>query len=102
MDTFLVSAELYRSGAVTLYEVMDFIEHGSDHSPVYLRLKVYPTWIKCPTPPKRRILKKPGIESLVKKLSKKSVCRNETELKIVSAFGHLEWSKAVTRNDMNV
>ena len=45
VDTFLVSGGLYRSGAVTLYEVIDFIEHGSDHSPVYLRLKVYPVWI---------------------------------------------------------
>ena len=46
-------------------EVMDFIEHGSDHSPIYLRVKVYPAWIKCP-PSKRRILKKSGIESLEK------------------------------------
>ena len=26
LDTFLVSSKLYKSGAVTLYEVMDFIE----------------------------------------------------------------------------
>ena len=100
MDTFLVSGELYNSGTVTLYEVMDFIEHGSDHSPVYLRLKVYPVWTKCPYPPKRRILKKSGIQSLEKKLSN-SVSRHKTVHKIVSAFDHLEWSKAVTRKDMN-
>ena len=53
LDTFLVSEGLYISGAVTVYKVLDFIEHGSDHSPVYLRLKVFPTWMKKPTLPKK-------------------------------------------------
>ena len=45
LDTFLVSRDLYESGHVTRYEVLDFLEHGSDHSPVYIRLKVYPSWV---------------------------------------------------------
>ena len=61
LDTFLLRVGLYKSGAVTLYEVLDFVEHGSDHSPVYLRLKVQPTWINTPNLPKRRILKRSGI-----------------------------------------
>ena len=77
LDTFLVSDELYKSGAVTLYEVLDFVEHGSDHSPVYLRLKVYPSWIKRPVLPKRRILKRSGIKSLEKKLGLNSGTREE-------------------------
>ena len=68
LDTFLVSAGLYKSGAVTLYEVLDFMEHGSDHSPIYLRLRVYPTWINRTNTPKKRILKRSGIESLTRKL----------------------------------
>ena len=42
LDSFLVSRELYASGGVTMYEVVDFIEHGSDHSPLYIRIKVNP------------------------------------------------------------
>ena len=34
LDSFLVSSGLYNSGAVTMYEVLHFVEHGSDHSPV--------------------------------------------------------------------
>lgn len=45
LDTFLVSMELYSSGRVTLYEVLDFVEHGSDHCPVYLRVRIYPNWV---------------------------------------------------------
>ena len=57
LDTFRVSRRLYDSGAVTMYEVVDFLEHGSEHSPVYVRLKVYPSWSKGSNPPRRRILK---------------------------------------------
>ena len=32
LDSFLVSHDLYDSGRVTMYEVVDFMEHGSDHS----------------------------------------------------------------------
>ena len=102
MDTFLVSVGLYKSGAVTLYEVLDFVEHGSDHSPVYLRLKVQPTWINRPNLPKRRILKRSGIELLRRRLGINSSTRIKTVYKIVSAFSHLEWSKANTRHDMDV
>ena len=38
VDTFLISRLLFVNGRVTSYEVLDFIEHGSDHSPVYLRV----------------------------------------------------------------
>ena len=102
LDTFLVSVWLYKSGAVTLYEVLDFVEHGSDRSPVYLRLRVQPTWINIPNLPKRRILKRSGIESLRKRLGINSGTRPKIVSKIVSAFSHLEWSKANTRHDMDV
>ena len=46
VDTFLISKWLYVAGRVTLFEVVDFIEHGSDHSPLYLRIKVFPRWQK--------------------------------------------------------
>ena len=101
LDTFLVSRGLYDSGAVTMYEVVDFLEHGSDHSPVYVRLKVYPSWSKSSNPPKRRILKSSGIESLGKQLCGDSHTKQKIILKILGAFKHLEWAKAVTRRDMN-
>ena len=63
---------------------------------------MYPVWIRCPNPPKRRILKKSGIQSLEYKLGKNSIFRHKTVHKIVSAFGHLDWSKAETRKDMNL
>ena len=42
LDAFLVSRDLYDSGGVTMYEVLEFLEHGSDHSPVYIKVKVVP------------------------------------------------------------
>ena len=87
IDTFLVSRGLYDSGAVTMYEVVDFLEHGSDHSPVYVRLKVYPSWTKSSNPPKRRILKSSGIESLGKQLCGDSRTKQKIILKILGAFG---------------
>ena len=101
VDTFLVSSRLYESGGVSMYEVLDFIEHGSDHSPVYVRLKIYPSWSKRSIPPRRRILKSSGIKSLRKQLSGDSRTKQEIILKILGAFKHLDWSKAVTRKDMN-
>ena len=64
LDTFLVSNELLKSGAVTMYEVVDWIETGSDHCPIYLRAKVYPDWTKRYTLPAIRILKSSGLRSL--------------------------------------
>ena len=93
LDAFLVSKKLYSSGDVRMYEVLDFIEHGSDHSPVYIRLRVYPSWSRKSKPPNRRILKKSGMESLRRKLVAGSRTRKEIVLKIRNAFSRLEWSK---------
>ena len=41
LDTFLVSNELLLSGAITMFEVVDWIETGSDHCPLYLRVRVF-------------------------------------------------------------
>ena len=101
LDTFLVSGDLYSSGCVKMYEVLDFIEHGSDHSPVYLRLRVYPSWGKKCKPPNRRILNKSGMEHLRRRLSAGSRTRKEIVHKINNTFSQLEWSKATTREDMN-
>ena len=61
MDTFLISRRLYLSGGGTLFEVLDFIEHGSDHSPIYLRVRVFPRWQKRIKKHVRRILKASGL-----------------------------------------
>ena len=46
LDTFLVSNELLLSGAVTMFEVVDWIETGSDHCPIYLRVRVFRIGLK--------------------------------------------------------
>ena len=101
VDTFLISVGLYDSGCVTLYEVLDFVEHGSDHSPVYLRLRIHPKWIKRSKPVRKRILKTRGVEYLRKKLNGRSQARKEIVLKIQSSFSGIGWSKAESRTDMN-
>ena len=101
LDTFLVSKGLYSKGGVRMYEVLDFIEHGSDHSPVYLRLEVYPSWVRICKPPNRRILKKSGMVSLCRKLGTQSRARRDLVFKIQKAFANIEWSKAANREDMN-
>ena len=100
LDTTLVSRELYCSGGVRLYKVLDFIEHGSDQSPVYLRLRVYPSWSKTSKPPNRRFLKKSGMEYLRRGLSASSRTGKDIVCKINNAFSPLERSKAATREDM--
>ena len=101
LDTFLVSRDLYESGHVTSYEVLDFLEHGSDHSPVYIRLKVYPSWVKRSKPPRRRILKSSGIEELRRKLEGDESSRCKVVSTIVRSFSNLRWTEAKTREDMN-
>ena len=101
IDTFLISKTLYDSGAVTMFEVLDFFEHGSDHSPVYVRLKVHPSWKSSSKLPRRRILKSSGFKSLRKRLSEDSRTKQNLIMKIQRAFLHVEWSKAKTRKDIN-
>ena len=69
LDSFLVSDWLLESGCVVLYDVLDFLEHGSDHSPVYVKLKVFPKWIKKHKVSRRRILNYHGVDSLRKRLN---------------------------------
>ena len=102
MDTFLVSMEIYNSGCVILYEVLDFIEHGSDHCPVYIRLRIYPKWKKQLKLPRRRILKARGVESLRRKLEGGGRARKEIVRKIQDSFSRLGWPKAESRVDMNI
>ena len=102
LDTFLVSIELYNSGRVTLYEVLDFVEHGSDHCPVYLRLRVYPNWIKQLKLPRRRILKMGGVESLRRRMEDGGRARREIVFKIQNSFSDMGWSNAESREDMNI
>ena len=90
VDTFLVSRRLYESGGVSMYEVLDFIEHGSDHSPVYVRLKIYPSWSKSSKPPRRRILKSSGIKSLREQLSGDSCTEQKMILKMLDGFKYLD------------
>ena len=102
LDSFLVSQDLYHCGRVTMYEVVDFMEHGSDHSPVYIRIKVYPEWKTKLRPKRRRILKSSGISGLRKKLSAGHGSRQKIVEKVLLTFSDIDWSKAVTRKDMNV
>ena len=46
LDTFLVCGWLLGAGRVSMYEVIDWIETGSDHCPIYVRVRVYPDWVK--------------------------------------------------------
>ena len=101
LDTFLFSRDLYESGSVTKYEVLDFLEHGSDHSSIYVRLKVNPSWVKKSNPPRRRILKSSGMEALRRKLHGGENSRHKVVSRIVSSFSHLRWTEANTREDMN-
>ena len=93
LDSFLVSRHLYQGGGVTMYEVVDFIEHGSDHCPVYICLKVDPSWRKKPVQPVRRILKSSGMESLRKRLVEGSIHRSEIVTKVHSFFLDLNENK---------
>ena len=101
LDSFLVSRHLYQGGKVTMYEVVDFIEHGSDHCPVYIRLKVHPRWRKRPVGSVRRIMKNSGLESLRKKLDEGSIHRPKVVTKILSFFANLKWSEVKTRKGMD-
>ena len=69
LDIFLESGWLYYNDCVTKYEVLDFLEHGSDHCPVYVCIKVYPKWFNRPKLPTKRIIKSAGVESLYMRLS---------------------------------
>ena len=100
LDTFLVSNELLLSGAVTMFEVVDWIETGSDHCPLYLRVRVFPQWTKRRKLPERRILKSSGLKSLGKKLGN-TFCRKLVVSDIKNAFYSLDWSKAVDQKGMN-
>ena len=103
MDTFLISRQLYLSGGVTLFEVLDFIEHGSDHCPIYLRVKLFPKWQKRIKKPARRILKSSGLKSLQMMLEVAGPARSRMIDKVLGFFSQpsLDWSSAVTRSDMN-
>ena len=103
VDSFLISRQLYLSGAVTLFEVVDFVEHGSDHSPIYLRVKVLPEWQKRPKKVVRRILKSSGFQSLRKKMEGSDLSRSRVISNVQTFFkkSTLAWSKAVNRADMN-
>ena len=103
VDTFLISRWLYRNGRVSVFEVVDFIEHGSDHCPLYLRVKVFPTWHRRIKKPVRRILKSSKFESLRKTLEGGGKGRSGMISKVLRFFSHaaLDWSSAVTKGDMN-
>ena len=100
LDSFLVSVWLWESGCVVLYEVLDFLEHGSDHSPVYVKLKVFPKWIKKPKVTRRRIINYRGMESLRKRL-KDPETRLPIVNKIIDAFSDLNWKAADSLADIN-
>ena len=87
---------MYDPSVVTFYKMVDFLEHGSDHSPIYVRLKVYTSYSKSFTPPKRRILRYSGIESQGKQLSFDSSTKQKSILKIGGTCTHLDLSKAAT------
>ena len=103
VDIFLISRRLYLRGGVTLFEVLDFIEHGSDHCPIYLRVKLFPKWQKRFKKPARRILKSSGLKSLQKTLEVAGPARSRMIDKVLGFFSQpsLDWSSAVTRSDMN-
>ena len=84
-----------------MYEVIDFFAHGSNHCPVYIRLKVHPRWRKKPGSSVRRIMKTSGFESLRKKLDEGSIHRAEVVTKILSFFSNLKWSGIKTRQGMD-
>ena len=83
-----------------MYEIIDFIEHGSDHC-VYIRLNVHPEWKKKPKIQGRRIIQKSGYESLRQKLTKGSSHRSGVVTRVLNFFSDLHWSKVKTRKDMD-
>ena len=98
VDTFLISRRLYLSGGVSSFEVLDFIEHGSDHCPIYLRVKLFPKWQKRIKKPARTILKSSGLKSLQKTLEVAGPARSRMIDKVLGFFSQpsLDWSSAVT------
>ena len=100
LDTFLVSNGLLKSGAVTMYEVVDWIETGSDHCPIYLRAKVYPAWGRSSKLPTRRILKSSGLRSLRKRLGN-PISRASVVSVIKNTFSPLCWTDANDQKDMD-
>ena len=101
IDSFLVSRDLYERGAVSMFEVVDFIEYGSDHCPIYIRLNVRPSWKKKSVLKSRRIIKKIGFESLKNRLGKGSIHRSGVSRRILNFFSDLKWAKVQTRRDMD-
>ena len=83
-----------------MHEVIDFMEHGSDHCPVYVRLRVHPKWARKVSPITRRILKSSGLKSLKQKMSSVSSRSKIVEI-IKSYFSGVEWASATGRDDMN-
>jgi len=79
-----------------MYEVIDWIETGSDHCPIYLRVKIDPKWVKGSKLPVRQILKSSGLKSLRKKLDN-AACRASVLTEIEDAFHPLNWSDTVDR-----
>ena len=100
LDTFLVSKWILESDRISMYEVIDWIETGSDHSPIYLRVRVHPEWTKRSLRPTKQILKASGLRSLSKKLGNVA-CRPLIISKINMAFSSLNWCIAVNRRDMD-
>ena len=101
LDTFLVSRWLLEGGRVSMYEVVDWIETGSDHCPIYLRVRVYPNWVKRSQLPTRQILKASGLQGLRKKLG--NVGYRPTVVSDINlAFSSLNWFEAVDRADMDI
>ena len=100
IDTFLVSRWLFERKRITMYEVIDWIETGSDHSPLYIRVKVYPTWVKKTVLPRRRILKASGLLALRNKMEN-GTSRDTVVENINRAFSSFDWSLATNREDMD-
>ena len=100
LDTFLVSKWLLESGRVSMYEVLDWFETGSDHCPIYLRVRVYPKWVKRSLPETKRIIKASGLRNLLKKLENFH-SRPFIVSKILNSFSSINWSVAADRGDMD-
>ena len=100
LDTFLVSKWLFKDGRVLMYDVLDWFETGSDHCPIYLRVRVYPDWCKRLKPQTRRIFKTSGLKKLRNKLENVDT-RSSVVSKINLAFSSLNWSEALDREDMD-
>ena len=100
LDTFLVSKWLFKDGRVLMYDVLDWFETGSDHCPIYLRVRVYPDWCKRLKPQTRRIFKTSGLKKLRNKLENVDT-RSSVVSEINLAFSSLNWSEALDREDMD-